>query len=273
MSDVKEYSLGYSEHEAQRLADQAARLAEFTEDVLRRAGIAPGMRVLDIGSGVGDVSLLLARMVGAEGAVLGVEKSAASVEIATRRATEQGAANVAFAATDLAKFATDQRFDAIVGRFVLAYVPERAAVLEKLIRHLKPGGIVASLEIDMSQIAQVPPSALFTGARQWVLEAFAAGGTELDMGSRLLATFIEAGLPEPSMIAAHPVVGGASCPGYEELVQGLRSLLPVIEREEIASAKEVGIDTLAQRLREDADAHDRVLFMARVVGAWTRLAE
>jgi cyclopropane fatty-acyl-phospholipid synthase-like methyltransferase len=266
VSDVTEYSLGYSEHEAQRLANQAARLAEFTEDVLRRAGIAPGMRVLDIGSGVGDVSLLLARM------VLGVEKSAGSVETATRRAVEQGAANVAFIAGDIAKFVTDQRFDAIVGRFVLAYVPERGVVLEKLVRYLVPGGIVASLEIDMSQIAQVPPSDLFTRARQWVLEAFAAGGTELDMGSRLLATFSQAGLPEPAMIAAHPVVGGASCPGYEELAQGLRSLLPVIEREEIASAREVGIDTLAERLRADAEAHDRVLFMSRVVGAWTRLS-
>lgn len=63
MSDAQDYPLGYSTQEAQRLADQAARLDDFTENVLQRAGLRRGMQVLDIGSGVGDVSLLAARMV------------------------------------------------------------------------------------------------------------------------------------------------------------------------------------------------------------------
>ena len=58
------YPLGYSEVEARRLEQQAALYKELTEDVLRRAGLCAGMRVLDVGCGVGDVSLLAAELVG-----------------------------------------------------------------------------------------------------------------------------------------------------------------------------------------------------------------
>lgn len=272
MSEMQDYPLGYSAHEARRLADQAAQLEELTQDVLRRAGLRPAMHVLDVGSGVGDVSLLAGRIVGSDGAVLGVEKASSSVEIARGRVAELSVANVSFEHGDIGEFAANRTFDAIVGRFVLSYVPDRAKVLQRLTRHLRPGGIVAFLEIDMPPISQVPPSELFTQVRRWVLEAFAAGGTELEMGSKLYPTFLQAGLPAPNMIAAHPVVGGSSCPGYGELVQGLRSLLPVIERTGIANISQIGIDNLAERLREDAAVNDRVLFMSRVVGAWARLA-
>jgi 2-polyprenyl-3-methyl-5-hydroxy-6-metoxy-1,4-benzoquinol methylase len=272
VSEAQDYPLGYSDQEAQRLADQAARLEELTEDVLRRAGLRPGMQVLDIGSGVGDVSLLAARMVGGDGAVLGVDKASSSVATARRRAEALGVRNVSFAEGDLAEFTTDRTFDAIVGRFVLSYVPDRATVLRRLARHLRPGAIIALLEIDLPQISQTPPSDLFLQARRWTIEAFAACGAELDMGSKLYATFLQAGLPVPDMIAGTPVVGGPRSRGYDELVQALRSLLPVIERNGIANSAEIGLDSLAERLREDAAANDRVLFMSRVVGAWARLA-
>ena len=74
LSESQDYPLGYSEREARRLADQGALLEELTADVLRRAGLRQGMRVLDLGCGVGDVSFLAARMVGAGGAVLGIDK-------------------------------------------------------------------------------------------------------------------------------------------------------------------------------------------------------
>ena len=271
MNKAASYPLGYSDQEAQRLAEQASQMEGFTEGVFRRAGLEPGMQVLDIGSGVGDVSFLAARLVGDTGAVLGVERAAASVETARRRAEEIGLRNVAFAQSELAEFDTERTFDMIVGRFILSYLPDREKVLQRLTRYLKPGGVVACLELDISQIAQTPPSDLFTQVRRWVLDAFAVGA-ELDMGSKLLATFVRAGLPVPEMLAVQPVVGGATSRGYDDLVQAVRSLLPVIERTSGVSAEEVDVDTLAARLREDAAAHNRVIFMSRVMAAWTRLA-
>src|SRR5206468_6380306 len=85
-TDPRPYALGYSRRELQRLELQGALIRDFTEDVLRRAVIRPGMRVLDIGCGVVDVSLLAAKLVGPRGMVLGVDRSAESTDIAERRA-------------------------------------------------------------------------------------------------------------------------------------------------------------------------------------------
>ncbi len=75
-SESDSYPLGYSEDEAGRLANQGAFLEDLTADVLRRAGIESGMEVLDLGCGVGDVSVLAATMVGEFGAVLGIDRAA-----------------------------------------------------------------------------------------------------------------------------------------------------------------------------------------------------
>ena len=124
----------------------------------------------------------------------------------------------------------------------------------------------------MSHVSQAPASELFTRVRQWILGAFSAGGAELEMGSKLLPTFLRAGLPRPTMIAASRVESGPMSPAYEYLARTLRSLLPLIERGGVASATEIGIDTLADRLKDDAVANERVIFLPRMVGAWARVA-
>lgn len=274
MSEPQDYPLGYSEQEARRLADQGALLEGLTKDVLQRAGVAHGMRVLDIGCGVGDVSLLAATIVGKGGSVLGVDRASSSVETARRRVASLGVTNVHFTEADAATFQTDEKFDAIVGRLVLHYLPDPATVLRDLSRHLRRGGIVAFQEYDMSTTSQAPPSELFMKAQQWILAAFAATGTHLDMGTKLFSTFLDAGLPPPNMVASTPVVAGPTAAvGYEYLVGVLRSLLPLIERRGLADVSEIDIDTLAGRLRDDAVANARVAFRPRVVGAWARLPE
>src|SRR5467141_2809209 len=79
------YALGSSDAEHERLLRQAALLAPFTERFFRSAGIGPGQRVLDLGSGVGDVSMLLARIVGSSGEVVGIERDACSIARAHAR--------------------------------------------------------------------------------------------------------------------------------------------------------------------------------------------
>ena len=71
------YLMGESTREQRRLAHGSEILGRATEQWLRGAGLAPGLRVLDVGCGVGDVSLLAAAQVGREGRVLGVDGLAA----------------------------------------------------------------------------------------------------------------------------------------------------------------------------------------------------
>jgi ubiquinone/menaquinone biosynthesis C-methylase UbiE len=183
MTTLESYPLGYSEAEAKRLMDQGAMLEDLTRDLLSRAGLASGMRVLDLGCGVGDVSMLAARIVGEKGSVLGVDRSASSLEIArgrARRRTEFGErANISFVEADLTTFEPDGTFDAIIGRFVLHYVPDRASMLRRLSQSLRPGGVMAMQEYDLSSFAQAPESPLFAEVKRWILDGFksAGGGT------------------------------------------------------------------------------------------------
>ena len=86
----REYILGNSEHEQQRLKLQASIVARWTENYLLASGLARGMRVLDLGSGMGDVALLAAEIVGPSGSVTGIDRDGIVLEKAKQRAIAQG---------------------------------------------------------------------------------------------------------------------------------------------------------------------------------------
>src|SRR5690349_16512255 len=90
------YVLGYSDTEQDRLIRQATLLAPITERLFRDAGIGAGCRVLDIGSGTGDVAMIAARLVGTSGEVLGIERDASFVARARERVATVGFRNVTF---------------------------------------------------------------------------------------------------------------------------------------------------------------------------------
>ena len=95
-----------------------------TERCFREAGIGPGQRVLDIGSGVGDVSLLAARLVGPSGDVVGIERDARSLARARIPAAGAGLRNVSFVQSDVSQVPDGNPFDAAVGRYILFFLPD-----------------------------------------------------------------------------------------------------------------------------------------------------
>src|SRR3954447_2933579 len=150
------YQLGNSEAELARLNRQGRVLAPATRMLLQAAGLQAGMRVLDLGSGAGDVSLLAADIVGPGGSVLGLDQSPEAVAKATTRAP----ANVRFAVGDIHEPAPDGPFDAVIGRLVLMYVPDPAAVLRAQASVLRAGGRVIPIEFDLLSARPLPSSPL-----------------------------------------------------------------------------------------------------------------
>ncbi len=270
-AETRPYALGYSEREFRRLALQGEFFRDLTADVLRRAGIAPGAHVLDVGCGVGDVSLLSAELVGPRGSVLGIDRSAEAIKLAAWRVAAAGHRQARFEAGDIDAFTTERRFDAIIGRLVLLYLPDPAATLRRLSGLLRPGGIVAFHEMAMTPARSVPDGPLFRRAMGWVMDTFARAGFEVDMGLRLHATFLAAGLPAPQMISTGRVEGGAQSAAYEVLASTVRSLLPMAERLGVATAAEVDVDSLADRLRLEAADNKACIMPPPLVGAWTRM--
>ena len=125
----KDYVLGHEDAELARLEHQAGILAPATEAILRMAGLAPGMRVLDLGTGLGDVAFAAAGIVGPAGEVVGIDQSRSVVARATSRAEERGLDNVGFEVGDVGTWHDGSRFDAVVGRLILLYCPDQPAVI------------------------------------------------------------------------------------------------------------------------------------------------
>jgi SAM-dependent methyltransferase len=249
---------------------QSAFIRDLTEDVLTRAGLRPGMRVLDIGCGVGDVALLAGELVGPNGCVLGIDRSTAAIRTAERRVAQaRQRGRIRFAVADLDSFVPDETFDAVIGRLILMYLPDPSATLRRFAGHVQPGGILAFQELSLPSIRSVPDAPQFLQCKSWILEAIERNGFESDMGSKLFATFLAAGLPPPGMISACRTEGGYQSPVYAYIAATLQSLLPAMERAAVATADEVGINDLADRLCDEAVARRACLIFPPLIGAWT----
>ena len=226
-----------SEAETRRLMAQHQLYAHFTRRLLEDAGIAEGMKVLDVGSGAGDVALLAAELVGPTGSVLGVDQDPGVLETASARAEAAGLTNVSFHARDLREGVPGDDFDAVVGRLVLLYVPDPAGTLRGLVEYLKPGGIVAFGEFNFLPESMVTQTPTPSGESLWAWMQAVVRGIGLDpaTGYHLRSTFLDAGLPEPEMNVCAPIGGGPDFPGYDYGAESLRSMLPLILKLGIAT--------------------------------------
>ena len=264
------YVLGHGSDEHRRLMLQSRFVGDLTETVFMRAGLAPGMSVLDIGCGAGDVSFLAAAFVGPTGKVLGIDQSPESVALATERAKSAGLTNVRFEVGVLENLQQSGPFDALVGRLILLYLKDPAAILKKLAELVRPGGLIIFQEMEMATARSVPDVPLWASCGKWIVEAFKRAGVETMMGSRLYSIYKQAGLGEPQMLVGGRVEGSPQSEIYEWLAQTVRSLLPMIEKTGVATKDEVGIDTLADRLRKEVADKGAVVHSPLFVGAWAR---
>lgn len=263
------YVLGSADVEHDRLIRQGKRLGPFMERLLRDAGVGPGQRVLDVGSGVGDVALQAARLVGPTGLVVGVDADGTALGKARARAAEAALIHVRFVQSDISNFTTEVPFDAVIGRFVLMFQPDPVAVLRKLAAHLGPGGVLvfqeASWPAFLSQIAHLP---LWSATAGLIMEALRLGGARNDMGPVLFRGFQDIGFPVPAMRLDVPIDQGVDTRRWlDDLVQTLRPRFTELR----VSQEAVGnLDSLGDRLERELDDARSYAAGVGLVGAWAR---
>jgi SAM-dependent methyltransferase len=199
--------------EEERLTLQARSLDPISERHLREAGLEPGMRVLDLGSGMGDHALLVARLVGDTGQVVGVERDPGTLAAARRRIERLGVPGLELVEGDVMALGDipGAPFDAVVGRLVLHYVPE------------------------------------------------------------LRGAFQAAGLGEPERRGEVVVGGAADSLAYAWVAETMRSMAPAMEATGTATAEELELDTMEERLRTDVLAAGAEVVSPMLNVAWTRV--
>jgi len=262
-----QFGTGIGAEEVARLEVQGAALAPATRMILTEAGIRPGMRVLDLGCGAGDVTFVAAGLVGPEGFVVGVDRSPEALARARLRAGRRGLAQVQFVEGDLGEPAPGGPFDAIVERLVLWTVPDPAGLLRRQATVLRPGGLVVPIEEDLSTIRSLPETAFGTQVKSWLVEAFAKAGMSM-VGSRLWAIVEEAGLRPVGMIGVQLHFGPGDEAGIAFLVETMRLAEPLIVGTGVATAEEIGMATFEQRLREENQRTQAVGAFPMLLSAW-----
>ena len=267
------YTMGRSAGETERLIEQAQLYERVTLRMLRNAGVEPGMKVLEIGSGAGDVAMAAAQLVGPEGTVVGIDINPEILETARARAQQAGHRNIEFIAGDARELELPRDFDAVVGRLVLMYLADPGPALKRFVTHLRPGGIVAFQEVELTLYLAVrnPDTPLVNQLIEWGLEVFRRSGANVGMGLELQRVFAEAGLPAPVAHLEAPAGAGPDWVGFEFLQHGFTSLLPLIESVGIATAAEVDVATLGERLQREAESSGRLVVLPPHVTAYARL--
>jgi SAM-dependent methyltransferase len=174
--------------------------------VLDRAGLAPGLDVLDLGCGGGDATIEIAQLVGPTGRVVGIDMDAGVLAHA-RAAADACGVSVHWRQSRIEDLDEESSFDIVYARFLLSHLPDPVDALRRMRIALRPHGRVVVEDIDIATHAHWPPSAAF----QRYVELYAATGrirgVDPSIGPRLPALLIDAGLEDIDVSISMPVFG------------------------------------------------------------------
>jgi len=236
-----------------------------TRRLLIGAGLRRGMRVADLGCGVGMVTALLAELVGPEGHVVGIDASAAQLDQA-RGGLNAGGSNTSFVEAS----ATDTglppgSFDLVYCRFLLLHLAEPERALREMRALLRPGGILVCEDGDLTTSGSEPPSAFGAFADLWD-RLGPTRGVDYTLGRRLFHMVLAAGFPEPEITFNQPVVARGENKRLLEL--SVAEAGPAFVDARLITAEELD-HTLAEMWRLNAD--ETVLaVMPRMAQVWAR---
>jgi len=264
------YTLGRSEGEMQRLMRQAARNRTTFVRFLEDAGVTSGMKVLDVGTGAGDLAFVAAERVGASGSVVGIDMNEQILETARMRSAADGLSQVSFVhgriPEDLERAGRD--FDAVIGHRVAMYFPDCVKAMRGLAEVMKSGAVMGFLEVELSAITRhtFPHSELSEKVSDWITRAVAPT-SDINMGSKLYSAFIDAGFPPPE---ARGVVEAGGAGSMDSPLGLVRTLRESMIRQGIATEAELDLDAIAEQLRFEGERERTFRLGPLVIGAWSR---
>jgi ubiquinone/menaquinone biosynthesis C-methylase UbiE len=265
------YTLGHSDAEVQRLLLQGRIYNHHTEQALRAAGLRPGMRVLDVGCGPGDVSIVASRLVGPTGTVLGVDAAADIIKFARLRAAGLALTNVRFERAAIDDIRVDEAVDAVIGRFILMHLPDPVATLRRLANAVRPGGLVVFGESDIHRAGSIPVLPQWQAIKEAISQTFTGMGLDPAFGRSLRSLFQRAGLEAPRLTHGGPLGGPDDDDVLSLVVEAWRSIFPMAEQLGTVTGELADPDTLLARLRNELTSNDGLIILPMLVTAWSRV--
>ena len=244
----------------------------MTRRFLAEAGVTRGQRVIELGCGGGEVTQILAELVGPSGEVVAIDRDPRALAMAGDRMKENGIEHVRISSVDLAgdgaelKDLESEPFDVLTGRRVLMYLPDPVEVLRRLSGLLRSGGLTVFEEADLTMVpARLSPMPAHDRAADWLRQMLVAEGADTAMGLGLPATLAKAGL-KFERIRAEAVIEGQ---GTQFPLSGMLKLLQTrFISTGIATQEEV--DSLVAQVEAESSDRTSVYVSGMSFCAWAR---
>jgi SAM-dependent methyltransferase len=244
------------------MLEPATRLA------LQLAGIGPGMRVVDLGTGTGEVALLVAEAVGPDGSVLAVDRAADGLAYAATKFADRGVTNIELVEADVASYVPDEPVDAVLGRLVLSYLPDPVATIRRLLGAIRPGGVYLALEYDTEAVRSAPQTPVVERLAGLLNAAFAAVGTPQTLGPHLAVMLREAGAGDAQSLGLQAYLAPDDPAGPVMLSAVIGSLVPAITAHGLADPAELDIAELREQIAAEAREAGAAMIPPTLVAAW-----
>ena len=183
-----------------------------TADLLSRAGVGPGMHCLDLGCGGGAVTLELARLVGSEGSVTGIDMDDVKLSLGRAAAAERGLGNVDFRAADVNDWGEPDRYDLVYSRFLLQHLSRPADLVRRMWAAVRPGGVLVVEDADFGALFSEPANEGYEFLARLYPRLLDLNGGDWSTPRKVFGYFLAAGAPTPEV----RLVQGVAAAGDEQ---------------------------------------------------------
>jgi SAM-dependent methyltransferase len=264
---AEHYILATGKKDVQRLRLLHEAYGPGTEAALHRAGLHPGIRVVEVGSGSGNIACWVAEQVGPSGSVVGIDNSSAQVEQARKNAKKRGLTNIEFQLADAyAPPLPEGTFDLAYCRLVLMHLTDPLAALRSIRSLVKPGGKILCEELDLEFSLCDPAAEAFSQFVKLNHELGHRRGEHFRLGASLHRLFREAGLANPQVHSNFPMV----VRGEVKRVLWLTfvEFAPELVREQLAT--QATVDQVAAELKALADDDTTLFGLPLTVQVWAQ---
>ena len=263
--DKYDYVLRGGDQGAERLQLLAAVKWPTTRTLLERAGLRPGLRCLDVGCGIGTVTLRMAEAVLPQGRVTGVDFDAHCIELA-RAAAQQLGLDVEFKTGCASKLDDTEHYDLVFGRFLLTHLAQPESALAGMVRAARPGGTVVVEDIQFTGHFSHPPCSAFDRYVALYQEVVRKRGGDPNIGPRLIGMCHDAGLVDVEFEVIQPAYRQGA--GKQMAAVTMEHIREAVVGAGLASHDE--ITEVTAELTEFASDSRTLLSLPRIFQVWGR---
>lgn len=266
-SSDKPYILATGEKAVSRLDLLERIFGPASRQFLSSAGLRSGMRVAEIGCGVGLTARWVSTQVSPGGSVTGVDSSSEQLLVAKKSAAEAAIPNLSFSESSAYETGLPRDFfDLVYSRFLLCHLADPGRALAEMSSLLKRGGILVCEDHDDGGIFTEPSTHAYKRLVEISSAVSRSCGLDSYIGLKLPRLFQDAGFDQPEVRVNQIALLRGEQKRFWELT--LREAAPAILAANASTSEE--LEAICEEVRKIAEDESILVMLARATQVWAR---